>query len=142
MRVLVLMFGFLGLVSGAAAGDAIVEGSDAAAGQLVYEARFGGAAPGFKAASFQLQFGNDHQVMTRARMPLVAEYRPATQTVLLNGMDLAPMYLARQAPETGFGTWLGGWIPLMIVLTAAAFIAVDGNDLTPEDLGATGGSGS
>ena len=143
MRFMVLIVGLLGTAGAASAGEQLsgYGDSDAAAGQLVYEARFGGAAHGGLTPSFQLRFGNEQQLRSQQRIPFVAEYRPGTDSFLVNGLDLSPMLANRQVEEGGIGGALGGWIPLLIVLTAATFIVVDGNDLTAEDLFGTGATG-
>jgi hypothetical protein len=144
MRFLVLIAGVLGVSGAAAASDlqSAYDGADAAAGQVVYEARFGGDRPTLAHSSFQLRFGSDYQFQTHQRASFVAEYRPATDSVLVNGLDVSPMLINRQAEEGFFASTIGGWIPLLIVITAASFIVIDGNDLTAEDLFGTGSSGS
>ena len=141
MRFLALMVGLMGVAGAASAGElqSGLEGSESAAGQVVYEARFGGQGAGFEAPSFQLRFGSERQVLAQERVPFLAEYRPATDSVLLNGLDISPMLVNRQAEEGGFASALGGWIPLLIIISAATFIAVDGNDLTESDLLGSGG---
>ena len=142
MRFLVLIVGLLGAAGAASAGEQLsgYGDSDAAAGQLVYEARFGGDRPSLT-PSFQLRFGSDQQLRTQQRIPFVAEYRPGTGSILVNGFDVRPMLVNRQVEEGGIGGALGGWIPLLIVLSAASFIIIDGNDLTAEDLFGTGATG-
>jgi len=144
MRVLLLMVGLLGVSGAVAAGELQSghDGSEAAAGQLVYEARFGGDRPVLATSSFQLRFGSDYRLQAGLRAPFVAEYRPATASVLVNGLDVSPILVNRQTEEGFFASTIGGWIPLLIVITAASFIIVDGNDLTAEELFGTGSSGS
>jgi len=142
MRFMVLIIGLLGAAGPASAGEQLSghDDSGAATGQLVYEARFGGDRPSFT-PSFQFRFGSEQQLRSDERAPFVAEYRPGTDSILVNGLDLSPMLVNRQVEEGGIAGALGGWIPLLIVLTAATFIAVDGNDLTAEDLFGTGATG-
>ena len=142
MRFLVLIAGLLGVSGAASAGELQYEGADAAAGQLVYEARFGGDRPALGHSSFQLRFGSDHQFQTHQRATFVAEYRPATASVLVNGLDVSPILVNRQSEEGFFASTIGGWVPLLIVITAASFIVIDGNDLTAEELFGTGSSGT
>lgn len=144
MRVLMLCVGLLGVSGAAAAGElqTAYEGSDAAAGQFIYEARFGGDRLALADSAFQLRFGSDYQFQTDQRATFVAEYRPATARVRVNGLDVSPILINRQAEEGFFSSTIGGWIPLLIVLTAASFIVIDGNDLTAEELFGTGASGS
>lgn len=141
MRLLVLIVGCLGISGAATAGELLSAhaGSDAAAGQLLYETRFGGQAP-FATSSFQLRFGSDAQLAARQPVPLVAEYRPATATLLVNGLDLSPDLVSRQVEEGGIFSALGGWIPLLIVLGAASIIVIDGNDQDVTVPAGTGGS--
>ena len=142
MRALVLFVGLMG-AAGAVSAEQLangLEGSDAATGQLVYEMRFGGERAAF-APSFQLRFGSEQQVLAQRATPFLAEYRPTTGAFLVNGLDVTPMMVNRQAEEGGIFSALGGWIPLLIVLSAATFIVVDGNDLS-DDLIGTGGSGA
>lgn len=143
MRVLALFVGLMGAAGAVSAGElaAGLEGSDAATGQAVFEARFGGERASWS-PSLQLRFGNERQVLAQERTPFLAEYRPATGAVLVNGLDVTPMLVNRQAEEGGFFGALGGWIPLLIVISAASFILVDGNDLSDEELFGTGGSGN
>jgi len=144
MRFLALMVGVMGAAGAASAGElqSGLEGSESAAGQVVYEARFGGPGAGFEAPSFQLRFGSERQVLAQERVPFLAEYRPATDSLLLNGLDVSPMLVNRQTEEGGgFASALGGWIPLLVIISAATFIAVDGNDLTEGTLFGSGGSG-
>lgn len=143
MRALALFIGLMG-VAGAVSAEQLangLEGSDAATGQLVYEMRFGGerAAP---ASSFQLRFGSEQQVLTQRHLPFRAEYRLDTGAMLVNGLDVTPMLVNRQAEEGGMFSALGGWIPLLIVISAASFIIIDGNDLGEVDFFGTGGSGA
>lgn len=142
MRFMALIVGLIA-ASAASAGElqSGFAGSDAPAGQLVYEARFGGDRAVLQAPSFQLRFGSDHQLVTHQPVPFLAEYRTGTGAMLLNGVDVSPMFVARQAEEGGFFSALGGWIPLLVVLTAATVIVVDGNraEYAPEG---TGGSGA
>lgn len=143
MRALALFIGLMG-VAGAVSAEQLttgLEGSEAATGQLVYEMRFGSERADYT-PSFQLRFGSEQQVLAQQRTPFLAEYRPNTGAVLVNGLDLTPMLVNRQAEEGGLFSALGGWIPLMIVLSAAAFIVVDGNDLDSglDDIG-TGAGG-
>lgn len=144
MRFLVLIAASLGVSGAANAADwqTAYDGADAAAGQLRYEARFGGNAPALSHSSFQLRLGSDYQFQTDQRASFTAEYRPATASVLVNGLDVSPILVNRQAEEGFFSSTIGGWIPLLIVLTAASFIVIDGNDLTAEELFGTGSSGS
>jgi hypothetical protein len=142
MRALALFVGLMG-VAGAVSAEQLAhgaDGSDAVTGQFVYEMRFGGerAAP---ASSFQLRFGSEQQVLNQRHLPLRAEYRLDTGAMLVNGLDVTPMLVNRQAEEGGMFSALGGWIPLLIVLSAAGFILVDGNDLDNGDFFGSGGSG-
>lgn len=142
MRFMALIVGLMG-VSAASAGElqAGLDGSDAPAGQLVYEARFGGDRDALRAPSFQLRFGSDHQLLSHQPVPFLAEYRTETGSLLLNGVDLSPMLVNRQAEEGTIFSALGGWIPLLVVLTAATAIVVDGNR-AEYGLDGTGGTGS
>lgn len=143
MRALALFVGLMG-VAGAVSAEQLAngrDGSDAATGQLVYELRFGGerAAP---ASSFQLRFGSEQQVLSQQHLPFRAEYRLDSGAMLVNGLDVTPMLVTRQAEEGGVFSALGGWIPLLIVISAASFIVIDGNDLGENDFFGTGGSGA
>lgn len=140
MRALVLFVGLMGM-AGVVSAEQLAEGSDAATGQLVYEMRFGGERAAFS-PSLQLRFGSEQQVLAQRATPFLAEYRPATGAFLLNGLDVTPMLVNRQAEEGGIFSALGGWIPLLIVLSAATFIVVDGNDLGEADFFGSGGSGA
>jgi hypothetical protein len=142
MRFMALVVGLI--AAGAASAGELQSGfagSDEPAGQLVYEARFGGHGSLLQAPSFQLRLGSDHQFVTHQPVPFLAEYRTQTGSVLLNGVDISPMFVARQAPEGGVFSALGGWIPLLVVLTAATAIVVDGNRAEYAPIG-TGGSGA
>lgn len=143
MRLLALFVGLMGAAGAVSAGElaAGLEGSDAATGQAVFEARFGGERAAW-APSLQLRFGSERQVLAQERTPFLAEYRPTTGAVLLNGLDVTPMLVSRQAEESGIFSAMGGWIPLLIVLSAAGFILADGNDLSDADFFGTGGSGN
>lgn len=143
MRALLLFAGLMG-IAGAVSAEQMANGlerSDAAAGQLVYEMRFGGqgAVP---ASAFHLRFGSEHQVLAQQPVPFRAEYRLDTGAMLVNGLDVAPLLVNRQMEEGGVFSALGGWIPLLIVLSAASFIIIDGNDLGENDFFGTGGSGT
>lgn len=143
MRALVLFVGLMGM-AGVVSAEQLAsgfEGSDAATGQLVYEMRFSGERAALS-PSFQLRFGSEQQILAQQATPFLAEYRPTTGAFLLNGLDVTPMLVNRQAEDTGMFSTLGGWIPLLIVLSAATFIAVDGNDLSDADVFGSGGSGN
>lgn len=142
MRFMALIVGLIA-ASAASAGElqSGFAGSDAPAGQLVYEARFGGDRAALQAPSFQLRFGSDHQLVTHQPVPFLAEYRTQTGAVLLNGVDVSPMFMARQREE-GIFSALGGWIPLLVVLTAATIVVVDGNRAEYADPDASGSSGT
>lgn len=140
MRVLAAVFGLLGVVGGATAGDlnSPFYESDAAAGRLMFETRFGGEHLALTQRSFQLQFGSERQ-LDAGIVPFRTEYRPATGSVLVNGMDLRPLLFSRQAEETGWLGSMGGWIPLAVILTGVTFVVVDGNR---NGIPVLGGSGS
>jgi len=128
MRVLALIVG-MSAVTAASAGefDTRLHESDAIAGQLVYEARFGGHAGLPAERSFKLQLANEGQRLAGIA-PFRAEFRPDTGRFLVNGMDVERLLIARQAEEGGLAAMWGGWLPLVIILGAAGLIIVDGND--------------
>lgn len=136
----------LGLISGLAAAFSATAGeydtrlleSGAIAGQLVYEVRFGGEAGQPADGSLQLHVANEAQRLAGVA-PLRAEYRHATGQVLVNGLDLEQTLMSRQA-ESGIGSALGGWLPLIIVIGAAGLIVVDGQDQDPVVTGTGTGS--
>jgi hypothetical protein len=130
MRALILIAGMVGVVGAAAAGDPALRESDAVSGQLVYQLRFGGERDAPAQQSFQLQVANDWQRQA-GFAPMRAEYRMDTQQFLVNGVDFGQMLIARQAEEGGLAS-LSGWIPLLVVLSAASFILIDGQELGDE----------
>ena len=128
MRVLAFVLGLVGVVGAASAGDlnSPLSDSDAAAGRLMFETRFGGEHTVVTQRSFQLQFGSERQ-FSAGMVPFRTEYRQDTGSVLINGVDLSPMLFSRADGESWVGAW-GGWIPLAIVLTGITFVVVDGRD--------------
>jgi hypothetical protein len=140
MRFLALILGIT-TVTSAAAEDLYspARDADALTAQFVYESRFGGA-PGMPAASaFKLQFANEGQRLS-GFTPFQAEFRPASGEFYVNGMNVNGLLIARQEESSGISSMLGGFLPLVIVIGAAALIIVDGND---QDFGSdgTGSSG-
>ncbi|MGQ0587620.1 MAG: hypothetical protein ACT4PK_10535 [Gammaproteobacteria bacterium] len=129
MRILTFLIGMVA-VTGASAGeyDARALESDAVAAQVVYRVQFGGAAGAPVARSFALQVGNEGQRLAGVA-PLQAEYRHDTGQFLLNGIDVERSFVMRQE-EGGIAAIWGGWLPLAIVVGAAALIIVDGQDQT------------
>lgn len=139
MRILTLLVG-MAAVTTASAGelDAPYLESDAVTAQIVYQARFGGAAGAPIARGFALQIANEGQRQAGVA-PLRAEYRQDTGRFLVNGMDVEQAFVMRQGEEGGLAALWGGWFPLVIVIGAATLIVVDGQD---QDIGdGTGASG-
>ncbi|MGH8442259.1 MAG: hypothetical protein ACRETF_05085 [Nevskiaceae bacterium] len=127
MRILTFIIGMVA-VTGAAAGeyDARALESDAVAAQVVYRLQFGGASGAPLARSFALQVGNEGQRLAGVA-PLRAEYRHDTGQFLVNGVDVERSYVMRQE-EGGIAALWGGWLPLTIIVGAAALVIVDGQD--------------
>ena len=126
MRFVALLIGFAGVVGAASAGEPnnpLYE-SDAASGRLVFEARFGGTGSQPALRSFQLQLGSDRQFQTHV-VPFRAEYRPDADALLLNGIPLGQNLVANQEEGGLFGFSIAGWVPMAIVVGAAAFVAID-----------------
>ncbi|MGH8482626.1 MAG: hypothetical protein ACRES8_09200 [Nevskiaceae bacterium] len=133
MRLLAFFVGMTA-VTGACAGefDAPYRDGDAVTAQLVYETRFGAPAGMPAARSLQLQVANEAQRAGNLA-PLRAEYRFDagrfdSGRFLVNGLDVEQAFIARQGEEGGLAAAWGGWLPLAIVIGAAALIVVDGQD--------------
>ena len=140
MRFVALVLGLAGVIGTASAGelDNPLYESDAAAGRLVFEARFGGPDAVPATQSFQLQLGTDRELQTQ-RIPFRAEYRADAGMFLLNGVQVGQNYAASQEEGGLFGFQIAGWVPMAIVIGAAAFVAIDA---AADDVGAVvGGSG-
>ena len=137
MRFLVFLIGMTA-VTGACAGefDTPYRDGDAVTARVVFETRFGGERGAPAARSFQLQFASEAQ-RAQGLVPMRAEYRPDSGQFLLNGLDVERTLIARQGEEGGLAALWGGWLPLVIVVGAAALIVVDGQDQEP--IGGTGG---
>lgn len=130
MRVLALVSGLVAAFSASAGEfDTRLLESGAVTGQLVYEMRFGGEAGRPAEGSLQLHVANEAQRLSGVA-PLRAEYRHATGQFLVNGMDLEQTLMSRQA-ESGIGSALGGYLPLIIVIGTAGLIIADGQDQDP-----------
>lgn len=145
MRTAIFVLGLIGVVGGASAGDldSPLYSSDATAGRLTFETRFGGDHFAFTQRSFQLQFGSERQLNT-GLVPFRSEYRLDSGQFLVNGVDLTPAVANAEDDDSGFkkaGWWTswGGWIPLAIVMTGVAFVVVDGRD-NGIGIGGSGGS--
>lgn len=137
MRILALVSGLAAAFSASGAEyDTRLLDSGAVTGQLVYQMRFGGEAGQPAAGSLQLQVANEGQRHAGVA-PVRVEYRHDTGRFLVNGMDVERTLMSNQA-ESGIGSALGGWLPLVIVIGAASLIVVDGQDQDP----AAGGTGA
>jgi hypothetical protein len=138
MRILTLLVGVVAATTASAGElDAAYLESDAVTAQLVYQARFGGAAGASFARGFALQIANEGQRLAGVA-PLRAEYRQDTGRFLVNGMDVEQAFVMRQGEEGGLAALWGGWLPLAIVIGAAGLIVVDGQDQEPVGSGASG----
>lgn len=142
MRILTLLVGVVAATAASAGElDAPYLESDAVTAQLVYQARFGGAAGAPLARGFALQIANEGQRLAGVA-PLRAEYvvdgRQDTGRFLVNGMDVEQAFVMRQGEEGGLAALWGGWLPLVIVIGAAALIVVDGQDQTGGGSGLSG----
>jgi len=137
MRILTLLVG-MAAATGASAGeiDTLQLENDAVTAQLVYQARFGGAAGAPVARGFALQIANEGQRLAGVA-PFRAEYRQDTGQFLLNGLDVERSFTMKQE-EGGLAAAWGGWLPLAIVIGAASLIVVDGQNQDDPGSGASG----
>jgi hypothetical protein len=140
MRILTLLVGMVAATAASAGElDARFLESDAVTAQLVYQARFGGAAGAPMVRGFALHVANEGQRLAGVA-PLRAEYvlDGRVGRFLVNGMDVEQAFVMRQGEGGGLAALWGGWLPLAIVIGTAGLIVVDGQDQDPVGSGASG----